>query len=73
MAQNHVAYPNLRAEMARLNILISDIAATIHTTRDTAGAKLSRKRPIYLDEAFQIADKYFPEQDIRFLFAYDRN
>ena len=68
MSRDKIAYSNLRAEMARSGITIQDIAKAIGTSRDTAGAKLSRKRPISLDEAFVIVDAFFPDKDISFLF-----
>ena len=38
MPAANIKYPNLRAEMARKNITIQDIAEVITTGRDTAGA-----------------------------------
>lgn len=45
MPAANIKYPNLRAEMARKNITIQDIAEVITTGRDTAGAKLSGTSP----------------------------
>lgn len=73
MPRDKIAYPNLRAEMARSNISIQDIANVIGTARDTAGAKLSRKRPINLNEAFEIADTFFPDKDVRYLFEAEQD
>jgi plasmid maintenance system antidote protein VapI len=69
MATANIAFANLRAEMARRNINVCDIAGAIHVARSTAGYKLARKQPITIDEAFTIADNLFPEHDIRYLFA----
>lgn len=71
MASANIKFPNLRAEMARRNISIQDIAKGIKTGRDTAGAKLSGKRPIHLDEAVKITDTFFPGEDVRYLFALE--
>lgn len=58
MAAANIIFPNLRAEMARRNLSIQDVAKAIKTGRDTAGAKLSGKRPIHLDEAITITDTF---------------
>ena len=68
MSATKNAYPNLRAEMARADISIQDIANVIGTARDTVGAKLSRKRSLTLDEAFEIANMFFPDKDVQYLF-----
>lgn len=71
MGSAKIIYPNLRAEMARQNILIQDISKAIKTGRDTASAKLSGKRPLYYDEAITITDTFFPNEDVRHLFEKD--
>lgn len=68
MAVAKIEYENLRAEMARANVSVADIAETIGTNRDTAGRKLARKSPFLLSEAFAIRDKYFPGMEIGYLF-----
>ncbi len=68
MAKNNIAFENLRAEMARKQLSISEIAEYLGITRDTLGYKLSMKRPINLDEALRIARKFFPERDVYYLF-----
>lgn len=68
MPRDKIAYPNLRAEMARNGISIQDIADAIGIARETVGAKLSCKRPLHLNEAFTIVDKFFPGNDVRILF-----
>lgn len=69
MRNGNVAFDNLRAEMGRKNIGIGDIAAAIGANRDTLARKLSKKSPIYLDEAFKIQQTTFPDLDIKYLFA----
>lgn len=71
MATSNIMYLNLRAEMARKNLSIQDIANAIHVGRDTAGAKLSGKRPLHYDEAITITDTFFPNEDVRYLFEKD--
>lgn len=65
---SNIAFENLRAEMARKQLTIVEMADFIGITRDTLGSKLSRKRPINLDEALRIAREFFPEHDIYYLF-----
>ena len=54
MAKTNIAFQNLRAEMARNNIAIKDMAKVVGVTRETMSNKLSRKTSINLDEAFLI-------------------
>ena len=63
------AYPNLRAEMSRRNVTVQDIAEAIGRGRDTVGKKLARERPLHYDEAVIIADAFFQDVDIRYLFC----
>lgn len=65
---NNIAFVNLRAEMARKQLSISEIANYLGIIRDTLGYKLARKRPINLDEALYISNKFFPERDVYHLF-----
>ena len=65
---NNIAFENLRAEMARKQLSITEMSNFLGMTRDTLGYKLSRKRPINLDEALCIAEKFFPEHDVYYLF-----
>lgn len=69
MAKANIAFKNLRAEMARKDVNVSDLADRLHIARGTAGRKLARKQPITLDEAFVIAETFFPEKDVHYLFA----
>lgn len=69
MARNNIAFGNLRAEMARENLSIGDMAKACNYNRETLSRKLSKKTPINLDEAFEIQQKFFPQLDVRYLFA----
>lgn len=69
MPQAQIAFSNLKAEMARNNIAVKDIAAAIDTSIGTAGAKLSRKTPLKLNEAFIIKERFFPSKELPYLFA----
>lgn len=65
---NNIIYENLRAEMARKQLTIGEIANFLGITRDTLGGKFSGKRPISLDEALRIAREFFPEHNLYYLF-----
>lgn len=64
----HIEYENLRGEMARKNLRITDLAAALEITRATLGKKLARKYPLTLDEAFILRDTFFPECTLEYLF-----
>lgn len=72
MKRSNIVFENLRAEMARQNIGIKDIAEICGCNRDTLARKLSKKSAITLDEAFLIQQKVFPNADIRYLFDSDK-
>lgn len=67
--QSNIMFSNLRAEMARKQVTIQEIASTIGVGRDAASQKLSGKTPITLAEAFKIERGYFPDSDVHYLFA----
>jgi len=71
MRQSNIAYNNLRAEMARANIGIGEIAQTCGYNRDTLSRKLSKKTPINLDDAFMIQQTFFPALNVKYLFDLD--
>lgn len=64
-----IMFSNLRAEMARENITIQDIAKVLNRSRETVSSKLSGKSVLNLDEAFKINDTFFPKSDLRTLFS----
>lgn len=69
MKSNYIAFANLRAEMARKGITISEIAKFLGITCDAMGKKLSKESPLNLDEAFLIKKQFFPNADVTYLFA----
>jgi len=73
MRPSNIAYPNLRAEMGRKNLGIVEMATELKYNRDTLARKLSKKSQIDLAEAFDIQEKFFPEYDLRYLFALERS
>ncbi|BDR75241.1 hypothetical protein K154306013_09010 [Clostridium tetani] len=68
MRQSNVIFANLRAEMARKQITIAKLAEEVGVNRDTMSRKLSGKTPLYLNEAFLINKKFFPNENIHYLF-----
>ena len=73
MKANKIAYRNLRAEMGRNNIGIGEMAKDLRCNRDTLSRKLSGKSPITLEEAFEIQQRFFPGEDVNYLFHTEKN
>jgi Plasmid maintenance system antidote protein len=61
-------HPNLRAEMARRGITISDIAKLLGVRYATACDKLNGKYRFYYDEALKIKRHFFPDCSLEYLF-----
>ena len=68
MRDNKIAYCKLRAEMAREDITIQDIARECDFNRNTLSRWLSRKSEIALNDAMKIQKIVFPKLDLRYLF-----
>lgn len=68
MALTKIAFENLRAEMGRKQLTISNIANSIGMSRETLGRKFSREAPLKLDEAFLIVNTFFPNEDVEYIF-----
>ncbi len=68
MPCSQVAYSNLRAEMARLNITIQDIARECGYNRNTLSRRLSKKSPLLWEDALKIQREMFWESDVQWLF-----
>lgn len=68
MALRNMTYPNLQIEMLRNKITQEDIAEALHLSRAGVNKKMTGKSEFKLSEAFLIADRFFPGQDIRYLF-----
>ena len=64
------AFPTLRAEMARHEIAIVDIAQLLGIRRETVYEKLAGKQPIRLEEAFRIS-ALFPAVPVLELFQME--
>ena len=72
MNYSNIHYVNLRAEMARGNIGIGQMAKALHISRDTMARKLAGGSPLHLDEAFRMRDQFFPSCSIEALFREER-
>ena len=72
MNYSNIHYVNLRAEMARRNIGIGQMAKALHISRDTMARKLAGRSPLHLDEAFRMRDQFFPSCSIEALFREER-
>lgn len=64
-----MAYPNLIAEMTRLNITENDLAAEVGRSTDTVRNWLKGKGDIPVGKAFIIQAKFFPTYPIDYLFS----
>lgn len=63
-----IIFRNLRAEMARKNLTITQMAKECGYTRETLTRKLSGKSSLSLNDAFKITKKYFNGLDVSCLF-----
>lgn len=68
-AKNNVAFANIRAEMGRRQVTITEIARMTGMCKDTVSRKLSMQAPISLAEAYWIRDCCFPECSVSYLFS----
>lgn len=68
MAARNVTYPNMQMEMRRNKVTQEDIAKALQMSRAGVNKKMTGKSEFKLSEAFQIADRFFPGLDVRYLF-----
>lgn len=61
-------YMNLRAEMARRNITISDIAKVLDVRYATVCDKINGHYRFYFDECYRIKTHFFPSCTLEYLF-----
>lgn len=61
-------FPNLLAEMSRLDIKKSDIARLLNKSAPTVYAKFE-SRTFTADEMIAIRDKYFPNATLDYLYS----
>lgn len=68
MRKSNIIFEEVRVEMAKQNLGITEMASRLHCNRDTLSRKLSGKTMLTLDEAFEIQRTFFPDKDIISLF-----
>ena len=59
---------NLRAEMARKNITMMDLANLLGVRHATISDKINGKYRFYYEEALKIKNTFFPECSLEYLF-----
>lgn len=69
MRPSNIAFRNLRAEMSRKNLGVTNMAQILGCNRDTLARKLAKKSTLNLSEAFGIQQRCFPEFDVAYLFV----
>ncbi len=62
---------NLKAEMARENIRVADIAEFLNCRKATVSDKINGHYKFSFDDALRIKRKFFPDLDIEYLFIND--
>lgn len=66
--QDNPIYPNLMAEMARINLKIRDIVPDAECTYTSLKGKFSGKTDFTRGEMVRIRDRKFPKASIDYLF-----
>ena len=72
MNYSNIHYVNLRAEMARGNIGIGQLAEALHISRDTMARKLAGRSPLHLDYPLRMRDQVCPSCCFEALFREER-
>jgi len=62
-------FPNLKAEMARFNVSIDEIAEIANVSLRTARYKLDGESEFTRAEIFKIKNNLFPKLSVEYLFA----
>jgi len=62
-------FPNLRAEMARNNIKITDIAGLLNVSEKTVRNYINGKTNISWFDSLKIKNTLFPKASLEYLFA----
>jgi len=61
-------YGNLIKELKLRDITFNDVAHTIKKSRHSVRNKMYGDSPLYISEAFEIRDKFFPDMSLDYLF-----
>lgn len=62
---------NLKAEMARYNVSVGDVAAVVGKSYRTISDRLKGKATFPIDEAILVKNEFFPEMGLEYLFKRD--
>ena len=62
---------NLKAEMARSNVSVWDVAMEVGKSYRTISDRIKGKLKFPIDEAIAVRDEFFPGMDLEYLFARD--
>lgn len=63
---------NLKSEIIRINSSSNIIAKAIGISKEAMSHKVTEKTQFTRDEMFAIHEKFFPETDMKYLFASDK-
>lgn len=66
-----MSYQNLKAEMTRLHLTQDQIAEFLGMSRNNFNLKVNERVPFTVDEIKAIRDRFFPENNLDYLFASD--
>lgn len=67
--EDFIVFPNLKAEMARKNITVKEIAEFLGKNDSWLDNRISGKASLPLVDGVRIKNKFFPEIDIEVLFS----
>lgn len=71
MTKQSPTYKNLRAEMARSGVTITQIADLLGVRFATVSDKLNGRSRFFCDEAIHIKRSFFPNHSVEYLFDQD--
>lgn len=62
-------FPNLKAEMARINVTCKDIGSAVGRSSEWVETRLQGKAKLPINDAIKIKQSYFPYASYEYLFA----
>lgn len=64
---------NLKAEMSRYNVSVTDLSNLLNCTEKTVRNKINGKSSFSIEEAFKIKKSFFPVMSLEYLFFSGSN
>lgn len=64
-------YTNLRSEMDKRGVTVTEISRGLGMRRATVSDKINGKFKFYYDEVKEIRERYFPDCEIEYLFSIE--